>query len=92
MHRDIVHEYPVDVEHIGQTERCAVQGMYVKNRLVTVQGHPEFTGEVVAELIERRHESGIIDTNTFNEAMQRVQSPHDGVAIAAGFLRFLLEN
>jgi GMP synthase-like glutamine amidotransferase len=92
MHHDIVFDYPEGVEHLGHTDRCSVQGMYIKNRLITVQGHPEFNGDVVSELLRRRHDQGIFDDEMYNEGMSRVQKPHDGVAVAVGFLRFLLEK
>jgi hypothetical protein len=65
--------------------------MYARNRLITVQGHPEFTKDIVAELLERRHEGKILDDETFNEAMSRVSRDHDGLAIAEAFIRFLSE-
>ncbi|KAF1824386.1 class I glutamine amidotransferase-like protein [Dissoconium aciculare CBS 342.82] len=92
MHRDIVHgPYPASIESLASTDRCATQGMYARNRLITVQGHPEFTKDIVAELLERRHEGKILDDETFNEAMSRVSRDHDGLAIAEAFIRFLLE-
>ncbi|KAF3035215.1 hypothetical protein E8E12_003521 [Didymella heteroderae] len=42
MHKDIVFEYPEGVEPLGGSPRCLTQGMYQKNRLISVQGHPEF--------------------------------------------------
>jgi GMP synthase-like glutamine amidotransferase len=92
MHRDIVYTYPDGVERLGQSPRCEVQGMYVKNRLITVQGHPEFNGDVVAELLENRHQRGIFDDAMYEDGMARVRKHHDGVAVGAGFLRFLLED
>ncbi len=92
MHRDIVYAYPDSVEHLGHTDRCDVQGMYEKNRLITVQGHPEFNGEVVSELLQRRHDQGIFNDEMYNDGMSRVQKHHDGVAVAVGFLKFLLET
>ncbi|EGP84723.1 uncharacterized protein MYCGRDRAFT_75463 [Zymoseptoria tritici IPO323] len=92
MHRDIVYTYPPSVEPLGQTDRCDVQGMYEKGRLVTVQGHPEFTGDIVEELLQSRHKQGIFDDKMFEEGMERVRRPHDGVKVGAAFLRFLLED
>ena len=92
MHRDIVYEYPAEVEHLGYTDRCGVQGMYVKNRLVTVQGHPEFNSEIVSEILEFRHEQGILDDALYKDGMERANQPHDGVAVAAAFIEFLMEG
>ncbi|RDL30720.1 uncharacterized protein BP5553_10065 [Venustampulla echinocandica] len=92
MHRDVVGEYPEGVEKLAYTDTCPVQGMYVKNRFITVQGHPEFTEEIVRELLAVRHESGIFDGATFGEGMGRVADGQDGVVVARAFLKFLLED
>lgn len=92
MHKDIVFSYPQGTEHIGSSPKCEVQGMYIKNRLITVQGHPEFTETIVTEILQSRHDQGIFDDNMFNDGMSRVGKHHDGVAVGKAFLRFLLDD
>ena len=92
MHRDIVFEYPEGVEKLGASPRCLVQGMYVKGKFITVQGHPEFSQEIVTEIATTRHGQGVFNDLQYEDAMNRVGNHHDGVAIAKGFLRFLLED
>ena len=89
MHKDLVYHYPPGVEHLGSSGPCEVQGMYIPKRVITVQGHPEFTEEIVAELLERRRQQGIFVDDVYEEAMARVGKPHDGVLVAQGFLKFL---
>lgn len=91
MHRDVVYTYPPSVEPLGHSPRCDVQGMYEKKRLITVQGHPEFNGDIVSELLDSRHEKGIFDDGTYKDGMERVRKHHDGVAVAAAFIRFMME-
>lgn len=105
MHRDVVYEYPTSsgdadegvadlgqVEALASSDRCVVQGMYVKDRLITVQGHPEFSEEILADLLEKRHHDGIFDDEMFEEGMERVGKRHDGLVVSKAFLRFLLEE
>jgi GMP synthase-like glutamine amidotransferase len=91
MHRDIVYNYPDGVESLAYTETCAVQGMYIPQRLITVQGHPEFNEDIVREILIARHGSGIFDDEMFKDSMARVDKYQDGVAVSQAFLRFLLE-
>lgn len=91
MHRDIVVGYPEGVERLAYTEKCDVQAMYVPKRFITVQGHPEFTEEIVRELLEVRHKTGVFDETVYKDAMDRVDKYQDGVVVAQAFLRFLLE-
>jgi len=91
MHLDAVFEYPSGVEDLAYTAGCKVQVMYIAKRLFTVQGHPEFNGKIVRELLEARHEVGIFDDETFSEALSRVDKRQDGVVVAQAFLGFLLD-
>ena len=92
MHRDIVYDYPEEVEHLAHSPRCAVQGMYIKTRLITVQGHPEFTDAIVTELLEARHTAGVFDDGMYKDGMDRVGNRHDGVVVAKAFIKFVLEE
>ena len=91
MHKDIVYHYPNDVLKLGSSPTCEVQGMYIPQRVITIQGHPEFNQEIVTELLEVRHQQHIFNDDTFEDAMSRVGKPQDGVTVSKAFLRFVLE-
>jgi GMP synthase-like glutamine amidotransferase len=92
MHRDIVFGYPAEASPLGATAKCQNQGMYVKNRYITVQGHPEFTPPIVEEILESRQKIGVFPDSIFEDGMKRLKYPHDGVRVAAVFLKFLLDK
>jgi len=92
MHKDLVDGYPQSTEPLGETMRCPNQVMYIKNRLITVQAHPEFTKEIVEEILETRHKQGIFTDEVFEDAMKRLPDHDDGITVAQAFLRFLLED
>lgn len=92
MHRDIVYAYPEGVEKLGSSPVCKVQGMYSPKRLITVQGHPEFNEEIMTEIIETRHSTGVFDDMAYTEHIAKVSKPHDGVVVSKAFLRFLLDE
>ena len=91
MHRDVLPVYPPQIERQGHSPCCHVQGMYAKNRLLSLQGHPEFNGNVAEELLDLSRGTVFTD-ETYHNGKFRVHNPHDGVTIAAEFLRFLLED
>ncbi|KAK8118466.1 uncharacterized protein PG998_003092 [Apiospora kogelbergensis] len=91
MHRDIIHEYPKGTIPLAHTDVCATQAMYIPRRMIALQGHPEFTEDMVREILEMRHKGGIFPDDVFEDAMGRVANAHDGVAIARAFLKFLRE-
>jgi GMP synthase-like glutamine amidotransferase len=89
MHRDIVFEFPKDAVPLASNDICTVQAMYVPGKYIAVQGHPEFTEELISEVLDVRHKQGIFSDEVYEDAMSRAGTEHDGVTIARGFLRFL---
>ena len=92
MHRDAVFSYPAHAIPLGETEACPVQGMLIPGKVITVQGHPEFSESIVSELLENRHERGIFSDGEFEEGMGRVGRSHDGVRVGKAFVRVLVEG
>ncbi|KAL8731630.1 MAG: hypothetical protein Q9166_003318 [cf. Caloplaca sp. 2 TL-2023] len=92
MHKDIIFEYPPGVQPLGSTNRCKVQGMFVPGRVITVQGHPEFTEEILVEILEVRHEQGVFGDEVYQEAMGRVGKKHDGLMVGKRFIEFWLDK
>ncbi|OJI96192.1 hypothetical protein ASPVEDRAFT_120074 [Aspergillus versicolor CBS 583.65] len=91
MHRDIVYTCPDGVVPLGRTPTCEVQGMYKAGKFITVQGHPEYKDDIMSEVVTLRAAAGIFDKEQAEDALNRAGNPHDGVAIATAFLKFLLE-
>jgi GMP synthase-like glutamine amidotransferase len=91
MHRDIVFGYPPEAKPLGSTTKCQNQGMYVKNRYITVQAHPEFDATIVEEILDSRQKIGVFPNGVFDDGMKRLRDHHDGVQVAAVFLKFLLD-
>ena len=92
MHRDIVTSVPKDAVNLGATDRCDIQGTYCPGRFITVQGHPEFTNDIVTEILTARHAVGIFTDDEYKDMMARVNNEHDGVLVAKAFLRFAAEG
>lgn len=92
IHGDVVYDYPPDVEELAYTDKCPIQSMYIPKRVMTVQGHPEFTEEIMTELLHRAYAASFFDKELFEDSMQKVDKYQDGVVVAQAFLRFLLEE
>ncbi|KAI1825936.1 putative class I glutamine amidotransferase [Xylaria intraflava] len=89
MHRDIVFSFPPGVIQLARTDVCANQAMYIPGRMISVQGHPEFTEDMVREILETRKYGGILSDDIYQDGINRVANQQDGVAVAQAFLRFL---
>ncbi|KAI0204795.1 putative class I glutamine amidotransferase [Astrocystis sublimbata] len=91
MHRDAVLNFPPGVVQLARTNVCANQAMYIPGRMISVQGHPEFTEEMVREILDMRKYGGIVGDDIYEDGVGRVANKQDGVAVAQAFLRFLHE-
>ncbi|CCU81451.1 unnamed protein product [Blumeria hordei] len=89
MHRDIVYSCPEGTELLASSSRYEVQGLYIPERLMTFQGHPEYTADIISEVLHIRHDMGIFDDEMLSDALQRSKEPHDGYEVGRVFLKFL---
>ncbi|KJX93104.1 class I glutamine amidotransferase-like protein [Zymoseptoria brevis] len=75
----------------ASTEHTRIQGLYIRDRLFTSQGHLGFDEDMVRGQIEARIASGAIDDDDAKEvayADETAHMEHDGEVVAAAILRF----
>lgn len=92
MHRDVVADLPAGAVPLASNAFCAVQGMYGPGRYLTVQGHPEFTNEIISEILFNRHTVGIFSDDVYEDGIRRADVPHNGVAVGKAFLNFMRDG
>jgi len=90
MHRDVVTALPRGAANLGTSARCAIQGLFdeVEGRYLSIQGHPEFTPEIVAEILPVRRDAGIFSTDEWEDSMARLNTVHHGTEVGVQFLLF----
>ena len=102
MHQDQVTSQPssstTDLLTKGQnvhvwasTSHTEIQGLYIRDRLFTSQGHLGFDEKMVHRQIEMRMESGGIsgkEEERAEEAKETAHLKHDGIVVAGAILRF----
>jgi len=72
----------------GSSEHTNVQGVYIRKRLFTTQGHMEFSEKMVKRQLAMRVESGSLKKEDADEATERADWMHDGSLVAKAVLRF----
>jgi GMP synthase-like glutamine amidotransferase len=92
MHRDAVLSLPPGCQNLGTSPRCGIQGLYVPQRVFTVQAHPEFDESIMSALLSARHDLGVFDDNVFEEGYARAPNKHDGLLVASVVWQFLLDQ
>ena len=81
MHRDIISSNPEGAVNLAENNICTTQGFIIPGKAITVQGHPEFTDDIIRDIVDVREERGIMDTETASDARERAKRAHDGTGI-----------
>lgn len=92
MHRDIVYEVPEGCVNLGYSPRCAIQGLYMPGRILSVQAHPEFNEFVMTQLCEARHDQGLFDDELYRDGLVRAGKHHDGELLGRRIVKFIEES
>ncbi|KAL8964870.1 MAG: hypothetical protein Q9183_004166 [Haloplaca sp. 2 TL-2023] len=81
-----------DIHVWGSSDMTDVQGVYIRQRLFTTQGHMGFDEDMVRRQVELRLDAGSIDKKEDQEQLKKTQVTaeweHDGVVVAGAILRF----
>ena len=88
MHRDHVVGVPEGARLLASTDVCENQGFIIPGTVMTVQGHPEFTTDIMEELLESRRAIGLFNDELYGSGVER-NKVDDGLFIAQAFYRFL---
>ncbi|KAL3427508.1 glutamine amidotransferase-like protein C13C5.04-like protein 3 [Phlyctema vagabunda] len=73
----------------GSSDLIPIQGVYIREKLFTSQGHLGYDEKMVKKHIDSRFEKGLIeDEKQAEEAKEKAGLEHDGVKVAAAILRF----
>ncbi|KAK9463072.1 class I glutamine amidotransferase-like protein [Lipomyces oligophaga] len=89
MHRDHVAKAPAGVCVFACTDKSPIQGMYVPDKLLTLQGHPEFDSDVAESLVDLRVRTGAITGSEALDALRRSRLPNHGEVVGKAVVRFL---
>ncbi|SCZ97184.1 BZ3500_MvSof-1268-A1-R1_Chr4-2g07045 [Microbotryum saponariae] len=103
MHRDHVPSLPSGFELLGSTPMCSIHGMvkYFSSapsppsanlgdiEVLTLQGHPEFSPDIVLKVIEVRAERGVFDPEMAEKSRAHARESDEGVRIGEVVLRII---
>lgn len=109
MHRDIVSTpfdskqlktlSELDVYTFGSSSICSVQGLYKRGKLLSFQGHPEFSAELTGAMIRDKFSQGAVDEEFYKDASARNQKLHEdgsdpdgGLKLQKWIAEFLYES
>ncbi|KAG0248824.1 hypothetical protein BG011_009870 [Mortierella polycephala] len=89
LHQDIVHDVPQGFTLLASTAHTTNQSMISDdNKIVTLQGHPEFTGPIMTEFIKFRTANGTFSKELSDASTLVVDRPLDNIKAAARIVQF----
>ncbi len=89
MHQDQVTALPDDAEILMGDDFCPIAAYRIGTQVLCFQGHPEFTHEVVAAIIDLREDNiGPARAAAGRDSLKR---PHDGVQISRVITDFMAQ-
>lgn len=86
-HQDQVHVLPPDARPLLRSDFCPLAGFYIPNRVLALQGHPEFTAEYAKALI--KHRADRFSPEQIAQVHASLSTPHDGLRVARWIERFI---
>lgn len=97
VHRDHVPKLPDNFALLGSTSVCAIQGMVRPAsasklsdvKIFCLQGHPEFSPDIVTEIINVREAKGILNKELADKSREYAAMHDEGVGIGATILRII---
>ncbi|SGZ58900.1 CIC11C00000001303 [Sungouiella intermedia] len=104
-HGDVVYHLPVTessahallsetkFQCIGSTAKCSVQGLVTEEgpiKVLTFQGHPEFTSDLLLKLLQTNLEKGTLDHASFQKLVYNTQTlVNQGSVMAKAIIQFI---
>ncbi|KAK8954877.1 hypothetical protein KSP39_PZI002443 [Platanthera zijinensis] len=73
-HQDEVWEPPSDAKVIAYSENIAVEAFCIEDHILGIQGHPEYTKDILDNLIDRLVKNGLIDMEFAEEVRKKMEA------------------
>lgn len=90
IHQDQVVALPDGATLIGSTSFCANAMYHIGDNVFCMQGHPEFTPDYTAALMDTRRES--MGPARVDRAMETLEGDHEGITIAGWIAAFFRQH
>ncbi|WBW71709.1 class I glutamine amidotransferase family protein, conserved protein [Schizosaccharomyces osmophilus] len=92
MHQDIVREIPNGFELLASTKTCSNQAFLKGQQVLSFQGHPEFSKDVVQAMASTRFDNGLFTKEQFSDAENRLQKDTDTSLFEQIIIKFVMGN
>ncbi|TPX38775.1 hypothetical protein SeMB42_g01101 [Synchytrium endobioticum] len=89
-HQDHVSILPPRFAILASNSVCPIEAMARDDKILAVQGHPEFTPNVLRATLKYRHALGIFTNEFYDNALKAIDKPLDASWLVVKFVGFML--
>ena len=86
-HQDQVVELPEQAQVLAENSHCLYYMLQIDNRILTIQGHPEYNSDYLRALITKRRKK--YTSGVYTEAMRSLEKESDNILTAQWIHKFL---
>jgi len=86
-HKDQVTALPANARRLAGSDFCQYAAWFIDDRVLSFQGHPEFTPEYFIRLLERRRED--VGDERLDQALSSIHHPNDHETVARWMIEFI---
>lgn len=87
-HQDIVFSVPPGLKNIASSDSCNIQGL-IGDKILTFQGHPEFSLSFSQELLLQKYKANIISKEDLDKAEKSLGGVNDGLKVGRVIVNFI---
>lgn len=90
MHQDHVVSAGSNLEVLAFTKNSSIQALYLPDKILTIQAHPEMSSDVIREVVDYRQKSGVFDQALADECRKHLNKADDSLWFAESIMSFML--
>lgn len=88
-HQDQVIELPSDTQVIAASDFCPYAALNIADKVITFQGHPEFSSTYIKALLTNRRDLGLLPVDQSTQAIEKIETPNQRHQVADWICQFI---
>jgi GMP synthase-like glutamine amidotransferase len=88
-HQDQVVTLPQNTQVLAGSDFCPYAALNIADKVITFQGHPEFSSTYIKALLVNRRDLGLLPAELSNEAIDKIETPNQRHQVADWICQFI---
>lgn len=92
VHQDQVIKVPPAANIYSSSQHCAIEGFYIGNKVLTHQGHPEFSTDFLEQLLDVKQSEYHFSNTVYKSAKNSLCKNNNGIIFGQWLYNFLIDS